>query len=395
MAFTITLPSTESGYLPSDNPMVFAFSYDYPLGELIVEVEQGTGLTLGTLRIPTDSTTAKVDIAPIVRAYIESVFVNDITTPAPMQFRSIADTDDTNEVQYVRVRAQAADALWQTSGYIKVLQGKARFEETKNLDKFFSRSYVSHYPMAPRLSSAATPNTSSLTASKKSAAYEIGQYDHLALMFPTLMGTLTPYDYICKAYDESGTYKRTHTESNMATGMMALNVPAIIDDYGVQKGWYYETYISYTDGDDTIYCKSVVFHVRDCRHDNYSLLYKSRFGGWWYIPTHLKHFRTLGITTETMELARLSVSAHMRDRRAVAVKGQGQWQLNTDYISKQEHITEIEDMLLSRNIYIMKSNADGVTYIPVTLADSSYSMADRKQDHLVQYTFTLNEAFDE
>lgn len=128
-----------------------------------------------------------------------------------------------------------------------------------------------------------------------------------------------------------------------------------------------------------------LFALDTCANDEWRVLYKSKVGGWWEIRTHLKHYRTDTIKTTSMKNRFWKpASVDMRYLSAVSVKAETTITLNTNWLQQFE-VNEVEEMLQSPNIYIMKNDV----YIPAILVDSEYQIADVKQDKLVSYTLTF------
>ena len=81
-------------------------------------------------------------------------------------------------------------------------------------------------------------------------------------------------------------------------------------------------------------------------------------------------------------------------KRVMHVEGNGTITLNTDWIGNQGVIEEIEEMLVSPDIYLVTNTELGeVVYIPVVLKDQSYQIYNKKQDKLFQYEFEFEEAY--
>lgn len=344
------------------------------------------------LQFESSDETLTVDIAPIIRDYIEAEWRNDNTAISFLPFQD-TNANAYGEIYSFRLSARTDDELnpaYGESDPLKVLLSKASFSESRNLGAFFANKFGGNYePLAPRLTVAA--NTDALTASDISRAYEISAGDFFNILMPAIPASLGEWTYYCVKYGAAGSYIDTYSTSSVDFGRReVVSVPIITSGSAITKGCYYKTYFEGAEK-----TRAVLFHVRDCNHDGYSILYRSRLGGWWFIPTHLKHYRTVGITTEVMGLAGQPISSHMRERKAVSVTSQGQWTLNTDLLSRPEDIADVEDMLKSTELYIMHSGSNGCEYIPVTLADSTYTINDRKQDFCPQYSFNLIESFDE
>ena len=70
--------------------------------------------------------------------------------------------------------------------------------------------------------------------------------------------------------------------------------------------------------------------------------------------------------------------------------------LNTDWVENQGNIREIEDMIISPQIYLVEDRIDGIknpVYIPVVLKDTTHQIWDKNQDRLIQYEFEFEEGY--
>lgn len=128
-----------------------------------------------------------------------------------------------------------------------------------------------------------------------------------------------------------------------------------------------------------------LFTLDTCAKDEWRVLYKTKSGGWWQVRTHLKHYRTDTIKTTSMKNRFWKpANVDMRYLSAVSVKAETTITLNTNWLHQFE-VDEVEEMLQSPNIYIVKNEM----YIPAVLVDSEYQISDVRQDRLVAYTFTF------
>lgn len=135
----------------------------------------------------------------------------------------------------------------------------------------------------------------------------------------------------------------------------------------------------------------------DCKWPVYNILYKTREGGWWQIRADMKSFNETKVETSikynTWGLGAMEpVPNSWRAKQVTHTDADGTITLNTDWISSQYFIEEIEDMIVSPQIYLIK---DGpvIQYIPVVLNDSTHKIWNVKQDKLIQYEFEFEEAF--
>lgn len=134
----------------------------------------------------------------------------------------------------------------------------------------------------------------------------------------------------------------------------------------------------------------ITISIDRCRADDHRILYYSSEGGWWQINAHKKHFKSLAVKTNLMTNTFYKTpTASMRYKEPTSIQAEETFILNTDWLSEQHQIAEIEDMLTSTNLYIIHDNQ----YIPVTLTDSSYVIGDLEQDGLIQYELTFTAAY--
>lgn len=137
---------------------------------------------------------------------------------------------------------------------------------------------------------------------------------------------------------------------------------------------------------DTPVSAFTLFAIDNCHDDEFRILYKSTFGGWWQVRTHRKHYKENSYKSSVMTNRFYQTpSVDMRYRKAVGVKAESKLTLNTDWLQQWE-VDEIEDMLLSPDIWIIRNGV----YIPATLTDADYQISEVKQDKLVSYTFTFD-----
>ena len=146
--------------------------------------------------------------------------------------------------------------------------------------------------------------------------------------------------------------------------------------------------------------RAVPFEIVPCTHYQvYNILYKTLEGSWWQIRTEMKNHQETDVKRSVMYntwgLRAGEVLPNSKTfKRVMHVEGNGTITLNTDWIGNQGVIEEIEEMLVSPDIYLVTNTELGeVVYIPVVLKDQSYQIYNKKQDKLFQYEFEFEEAY--
>ena len=142
--------------------------------------------------------------------------------------------------------------------------------------------------------------------------------------------------------------------------------------------------------------KELLFEIKPCsRYDSYNILYKSVDGGWWQVRVNMKHHKSTEIKSSTMKNSwKNEVHNDTRFVQSTAINANGTWIVNTDWLSMQGMIDDVEDMIQSPELYLVQDTVDGPVYTPVVLNNSTYDIYEKEQDKMVQYEFELDEAFD-
>lgn len=144
--------------------------------------------------------------------------------------------------------------------------------------------------------------------------------------------------------------------------------------------------------------KWVGFEIADCdKYDVYDILYKTCEGGWWQIRTDMKNYNETEVKTNikynTWDTPAFTLMPNSkRFKQTMHTNANGTITLNTDWINNQGIIDEIEEMIISPQIFIVK---EGTTPIitPVILKDKTYRIANKQQDKMIQYSFEFEEAY--
>ncbi len=137
--------------------------------------------------------------------------------------------------------------------------------------------------------------------------------------------------------------------------------------------------------------KPIVLRLVDCFHyDHCVLQYKTPIGGWWYINCDMKNYYSETNSRSTIQIKKqYNDLATFRDSRVINMDGVGKWLVNTDWLPSQAHISEVQDLLRSPEVFLIKDNKN----IPVTITTNEYTVNNIAQDKLTKYSFELEEAF--
>lgn len=147
--------------------------------------------------------------------------------------------------------------------------------------------------------------------------------------------------------------------------------------------------------------KWVGFEIEGCNnYDVFNVLYETREGGWWQIRCDRKHHNSTDVKTSVKfnpwkYKAQTTLPNDAIFKQTTHTDANGTIILNTDWLENQGVISEIEDMIVSPRIYLVK---DGVlqqdpVYIPVILKDAEHDIYEREQDKLIRYEFEFEEAY--
>ena len=144
--------------------------------------------------------------------------------------------------------------------------------------------------------------------------------------------------------------------------------------------------------------RAIPFELVPCnQYDTYDILYKTREGGWWQIRADRKSQKSTEVKT-SVKLNTWGIGANQpvpndwRSKEVMHTEANGTITLNTDWLDCQAFIDEVEDMIVSPSIYLIK---EGITpvYIPVLLKDTTTRIYNKNQDKLIQYSFEFEEAY--
>lgn len=129
----------------------------------------------------------------------------------------------------------------------------------------------------------------------------------------------------------------------------------------------------------------------NCPVDHYTIAYQTSAGGYGYINADGKHYQNL--TSEKVTYDKIKPYNYSTTDKITSVYGNlanESIELNTGWLTHQEIIDQIKDMILSPDIWII--DTDGVN-IPVYLNKQSVTLRNLNQDNMVNYTFEFQYAY--
>lgn len=441
---TITMPTKKERWIPSGNPIIITLSTTTadPHLSYIVEVIINGGLA-ARLKYPVfDRKKMNIDVHGIVNDFLSENFVNDeILTPANTLVYP------TNETASLSVKV--TEEYWNgsfmyqdtpVSSYnIYVWRAAADFQKSRDLSVFYEPFTYSSTNKHPKFLGAKLNAYGSLgspldvyhlkgTPAFFSNAYKVSTETIRTISFFTYgQMNSTPGDItqrfevycldadfiVTKRFRWTNTEYLSYTLSDYTKKISQLPcTPKNLNlmpwsSIVLQTGQY--NYI--TPLEDKYYivhwgnpeqlalgCGSVPFEIVDCgKYQVFDILYKTAEGGWWQIRADRKHHKETEVkTTIKNNTWGLSAGEIMpNDKRffeTVHTTANGTIILNTDWIKNQYYIDEVEEMIISPSIYLIKEGATP-EYIPVTLKDTTTEIKQVGQDKLIQYQFEFLEAY--
>lgn len=137
----------------------------------------------------------------------------------------------------------------------------------------------------------------------------------------------------------------------------------------------------------------VLYEVCDLP-ESYSVLYKSYEGGWCHIQLNRRATEATEIKTITkQDVAPYKYAANSRLVSAVKVLAQGSRTYHTDWVNEQIN-EEIQDMLVSPQLYIQHYKDGVIDFTPVTLADATYTTKELNDVNLFNYELNFIESYE-
>lgn len=133
------------------------------------------------------------------------------------------------------------------------------------------------------------------------------------------------------------------------------------------------------------------FVEENCKYDHYTIAYQASAGGYGFVNFNMKHFKQLN--SEKSVYDKILPYNYDGTSRVTTVYGNlanEQITLNTDWIKEQDIVSEIKDMILSPELWLI-DNAGVI--IPVYIDKYTFQEMNVAQDKLTSYTVTFSEAF--
>lgn len=446
----INTPTTSDHWLPSGNPIVFtiATTDTYPRLSYIIDVYVN-GAVAAQLKYPVyNSSRIDIDVRKIVNDYLDDTFVNDDILTATNTL--IYPQNETASV-YIAVREEYFDGtsmvisgILAQSKELYVWRAAAEFQDARKVWEFendFQFDIYTHYRsffpkfLGPQIEGFDYANNveKSLYVGDPNffkARYKVSMNTIRTVSFFTYgysaapVGAITDEFYVwCydKNFNRTKEFKWVNPEANnyvIADYIKKVsqfpcspanlnNVPwsgitlynsATLNYIDPSEDKYY---VIFTHEGDDFYgewgIRAIPFEIVCNQYDTYDILYKTREGGWWQIRADRKSFRETSVDTSVMYNtwsigAQQPVPNSKRFKQTMHTNADGSITLNTDWLNSQYFIDEIEDMIVSPQIYLIKEGATP-QYIPVVLKDKTHKIWNKNQEKLIQYEFEFEEAY--
>lgn len=448
---SIVSPTNASNWLPSGNPIVFTLSTTNTNTRLsyIIDVYVN-GSMVAQLKYPVyDRNRMDIDLRSIVNDHLTDTFVNDgILSPSNTLIYPAGETASL----YIEVREE----YWNGTGMdidpnptksptIYVWRAAAEFEDARHIwsyQDYFTWIPTNYHPkfLGPKVNGFDFCNEVETTPYRANLSFFTNRYKVSTNSLETVSfftyGYVSPLepglisDYIgVWCYDSTGNRTKEFLWNNPEHPSYTLSdythkisqfpcTPRNLNQVPWTSINLYTGTLNYIDPSEDKYyvifthkgcgitsgygrgIRAIPFEIvcdSDCKWPVYNILYKTREGGWWQIRADRKSFNETKVETSvkynTWGLgAREAVPNSKRFKETMHTNADGSITLNTDWISSQYFIDEIEDMIVSPQIYLIKEGAIP-QYIPVVLKDSTHKIWNVKQDKLIQYEFEFEEAF--
>lgn len=451
MAVTITEPTTNYNWIPSCNPIIYTISTTTTSSKLsyIIDV-QINGNNVTRLKYPVyNRSELNVNLTTIVNDYLEDTFCNDDVIDNLTYFP----TDMVNEVcsLQITVTEEYYDSVQHTvivdtpnavtSDMVFAWRAAAPFEASRNIADFQQRfTPTATNRNAKFLGTHIDPITSGewmLDANGNGnpnffrECYDVSFDTHRTISMFNLWDFSVVYWNRMQWYeiftfdknlvlnkqfyweDQSSQYPLTDYTKKIWQFQVGLNdlnnYPngSLVPQY-VRPGFH-----SYFDPIEDAYyvvdvdnciapmmggIRAIPFRVVPCsKYKVYNILYKTTEGGWWQIRCTMKHHNETEVKTSvkynTWGLSAQEIMPNnKRFKETMHTEANGTITLNTDWITSQGIVKEIEDMIISPQLYLVTEDAVP-QYIPVVLKDTTYDIMDKGQDRMFQYEFEFEEAY--
>lgn len=449
---SIVSPTNAYNWLPSGNPIVFTLSTTnvWPQLSYIIDVYVN-GTMVAQLKYPVyDRNRMDIDLRSIVNDYLTDTFVNDeILSPSNTLVYPANETASLHievwEEWYNTVQQQ-----WQRSKQpeitknIYIWRAAAEFEDARHIwryQDYFTWETTNDDPkfLGPKVNGFDFCNEVETTLYRANLPFFTNRYKVSMNSLGTVSfftyglisvnpGDITDFVEVW-CYDSMGNRTKTfrwnnpeHSNYTLADYTRRISQFPCTPRNLNQVPWSSITLqagtLNYIDPSEDKYyvifthegwgqgggyewgIRAIPFEIvcdSDCKWPVYNILYKTREGGWWQIRADRKSFNETKVETSVKYNtwgtgAMEPVPNSKRFKETMHTNADGTITLNTDWISSQYFIEEIEDMIVSPQIYLVKEGATP-QYIPVVLKDSTHKIWNVRQDKLIQYEFEFEEAF--
>lgn len=436
---TLTPPSTNKfDFFPSSNPILYTLSTTTisPNLAYIITIFVNNTLVAKTRYVVYNTAQMTIDIRNIVNAYIKEMYVNNATSPitqsseyAQFYIQVVEEVDGVIDAG-TSVQSNVSN-IWLSAAqpfeWRDLSKYQYQFQTQSTQYDLFGRflAYKANVGDVVKSTYGISPNPLKISDSfDLSNIYEIGETEQRTASFfkydntqPTPLSDYTEYLNVF-LYDKNKIFlgqfgKKISGYSDkilaIPVGVNELNSitwdyksPAslIIDsnteyyfvavnkDYGIS----YHPY-PYIGNNSPKGLKWLGFHInRNNCYKVYRILYKSSEGGWNQIRCEMKHSQQLSRKAKTRlntwgQAAGLPLADNTRFTDVTKLDITNKITLNTDYITNQNFVDEIEDMICSPIHYILDELNN---VIPAVLSDSNFKIATINQDKMVQYEFEFD-----
>lgn len=440
---TITSPTNQYNWIPSANPIVYTISTTTTYSRLsyIIDVYVN-GAVVAQLKYPVyDRSRLNVDLLQIVNDYISTDFTNDDILSGSNTL--IYETNEVASVnlcvteEYFDGASMVIDSGNQKYGReVYVWRSAADFPKYRQTSKLQDDLFLTPAQNRPKFLGTKWDGESAgfgdvMDWMNKgnpqwfSRAYPVSMNSIGVVSFGTFgANVISPNriagEFFCFCFDGNlnntkyFSWKNPDTYTTTDYTKKVSHLPYTPTQLNLMP-WTSTTLVTgvnaYIDPDeDKYYCiywnnpsvgrgiKPIPFEIVPCNQfDTYSILYKTTEGGWWQIRADRKNQKSTEVKT-SVKFNTLGVSANQpipndwRAKEVVHTEGNGSITLNTDWLNGQWLVDEVEDMIVSPSIFLIKEGINPV-YIPVLLKDTTTRIYNKKQDKLIQYSFEFEESF--
>ena len=409
-------------FCPAYNQMtwrVYSSNYIQPQMKYIFYLYlNGTTLINTSKMYPRPDGYCEYDPSKIIRSYLTSSFMNDITAGTIASSTEVTSFTITCAEEYIYSNVLTT-YIRNYSNYKYVWMAAADWEDGKDLTAYMNKflpqnvnylqTNAANY-FGPRTYLAST----TFANAQEKDCYDIQEGEKRVLSFMAR----NEYNYNCKVahfcvaalsrYGLKLYSKNIKISSNTNMIYQIYNVPVGTAELNA-IGWTsaiipggasstitasedIKYFVWFSEFGGNLTHKIMGFNLKSCnRWEKYTVMYQAPNGGWWYIPMNLKNAKTENVKQSTMDtFLRYNYDKTDAVTKVTSVLANGEITLTSDWILTKNQSLEFMDMVKSPRMYIM----DGSNYIPVIIKAGNFDTKNPTQDRLVNYTITFQEAFD-